>query len=174
MTETKCHNPKDSSLWGKQWSSDEKDSIWSLDVGKTGKKGVAILIHPKFNKRDDVKINHTNVDPQGRWVKIVITIGKEKYRIIGVYAPNNGKERITFFQEELHNIIESDNFVAENYVGGDYNCTMDTDLDRFNCISTNNDIGRKDLQHFICREPTTTSQLLFQRSHRHHRYLWRP
>ena len=149
MTETKCHNPKDSSLWGKQWSSDEKDSIWSLDVGKTGKKGVAILIHPRFNKRDDVKINHTNVDPQGRWVKIVITIGKEKYRIIGVYAPNNGKERITFFQEELHNIIESDNFVAENYVGGDYNCTMDTDLDRFNCISTNNDIGRKDLQHFI-------------------------
>ena len=149
ITETKCHDDSDMTNWSKQWSCNENDSIWSVDRGLTGKKGVAILIHPKFNRRDDAKINFTKVDPCGRWVKIVITIGKEKFRIIGIYAPNNGQERTKFFQEELNKMIENDNENAENLIGGDYNCTMDTALDRFNCISSNNDIGQKDLHRFI-------------------------
>ena len=54
-----------------------------------------------------------------------------------------------FFQEELKKTIESDKFNAENLIGGDYNCAMDTTLDRFNCISTNNDGGQKELHDFI-------------------------
>ena len=149
VTETKCHEESDMSAWSRQWSCNENDSIWSIDKGKTGKKGVTILVHPKFNNREDAKINHTKVDPNGRWVKIVVTIGKEQFRIIGIYAPNNGQERIMFFQEELKKTIESDKFNAENLIGGDYNCAMDTTLDRFNCISTNNDGGQKELHDFI-------------------------
>ena len=149
VTETKCHDMKDMASWAKEWSCNEKDSIWSLDTGKTGKKGVTILIHPKFNRRADAKIVNTRVDPNGRWVKIIINIGKETFRIIGIYAPNNSNERINFFQVELHKIMESDHISAENIMCGDYNCTMNTELDRFNCISANNDSGQKDLLQFI-------------------------
>ena len=65
VTETKCHEESDMATWSRQWSCDENDSIWSIDRGKTGKKGVVILVHPKFKKRNDAKINLTKVDPCG-------------------------------------------------------------------------------------------------------------
>ena len=147
VTETKCHNTKDRSIWANEWSCDERDSYWSIDIGDTGRKGVTILVHPKFNKKTDTKITHTKSDKNGRWVKIIVSIGKENFRILGIYAPNNAKERVQFFLE-MGKLIDGDNVNCETTMGGDYNCTLNSELDRFNCISKNNDIGQKELISF--------------------------
>ena len=43
-------------------------------------------------------VTHVDIDPNGRYVKAIFTINGNKYRIIGVYAPPDGIERINFFR----------------------------------------------------------------------------
>ena len=117
VTETKCHNAKDKSLWAEEWSSDNKDSYWSVENGDTGKKGVTILVHPKLNKKADTKITQSKLDKNGRWVKLIVSIGKENFRILGIYAPNNARERVNFFLE-MDKLIEGDKVNCETTMGG--------------------------------------------------------
>ena len=148
LTETKCHLPnKQRDKWREEWSLDdpEKDSYWSL--GTQNSKGVAILIHEKFKKRD-AKIVHVLEDPNGRYIKMIIEIEGITYRILGIYAPNN-KNQIDFFTG-LHTLIKNDPYDVETLMGGDYNCTPDTVLDRINCISNQNDKGQVALRH-LCK-----------------------
>ena len=147
VTETKCHEIENAEKWGRQWSTDERDSYWSINSEGGASKGVTILVHPKFKKRD-AQIIHTDIDSCGRWVKIVVLIGDSIYRILGIYAPNDGKERMQFFKS-LEKVID-DKIDAENLVGGDYNCTMNSKLDRLNCISDSNDKGQNEL-HYLKR-----------------------
>ena len=112
ISETHCHHKKDKSNWGKEWSNDKNDSIWSLGTNRS--KGVAVLFNPKFRSRD---ISYTDVisDPNGRFIKFMLTICGIKYRILNIYAPNNGKERVNFFVS-LHDILNDDHD-AETIVG---------------------------------------------------------
>ena len=116
VTETKCHDISDKSSWANEWSHNDDDSFWSMEVGDTGRKGVTILVHPKFNKRADAKIFQSNVDKNGRWVKIIISIGKENFRIVGIYAPNNAQERVKFFLE-MDKLIDGDKVNGETTMG---------------------------------------------------------
>ena len=144
LADTKCHRLEDKINWSKEWSNDENDSIWSL--GEGGSRGVTILVTPKFRKRD-AEIIDIDVDSDGRYIKIIICIAGTLYRVLGLYAPNKKKQQIEFFIK-LKEIL-NDNFDAENIIGGDYNCTFNTLLDRINCVSKNNDPGKKDLVNLM-------------------------
>ena len=149
LADTKCHLPKEEKAWKREWcKSDELkkpendyNSFWSL--GTQGRKGVAILLSPEFRERATVL--EKVCDPNGRYVKLIIEINKAKYRILGLYAPNDGIMRINFIQS-LHKVL-MDNHDAETIIGGDHNIALDDILDRINCTSEHNDVGRVDLQY---------------------------
>ena len=147
MSDTHCNSPNAAKKWSKEWSLDKKNSIWSLGTAK--RKGVAILFNDKLRENHpDMKVSHISNDSRGRFIKCILTINECKFRILVVYAPNNPLERIQFFidlLEVLNDGIED----AENICGGDWNCTMDTILDRLNCISKHNDSGQTNL-NYLC------------------------
>ena len=147
LTETKCHLPnKQRDKWKKEWSpyNSKDDSFWSL--GTQNSKGVTILIHEKFRKRGG-KIINVLEDPNGRYIKLIIEIEEKKYRILGIYAPNN-RDQIDFFTG-LWNMVKHDSYDVETLMGGDYNCTLNSTLDRVNCVSNNNDKGQITLRQMI-------------------------
>ena len=132
---------KEAKDWGKEWSLINNSSYWSLGTGN--RKGVTILLSPKFHDR--CKVISTQIDSNGRYVKLLIEIGGMKYRIIGVYAPTDGRDRINFIQR-LHTVV-IDDYEAETILESDQNLTMRDDLDRLNCVSDQNDKGRIDIKY---------------------------
>ena len=147
LSDTHCNSPNAASKWAKQWSLDKKNSIWSLGTSK--RKGVAILFNDKLRENyPDMKVSHVSNDSRGRFIKCILTINECKFRILVVYAPNNPLERINFFldlAEVLNDGVED----AENICGGDWNCAMNTFLDRLNCVSKHNDSGQTNL-NYLC------------------------
>ena len=141
LGDTHCHLHKEARDWGKEWSLSKKSSYWSL--GTQNQKGIAILLSPKF--QDRAKVLDASTDPNGRYVKLIIEINGLIYRIIGVYAPPDGRDRINFIQK-LHTVV-IDNYDAETILGGDQNLTMSDELDRLNCVSDQNDKGRIDIKY---------------------------
>ena len=95
--------------------------------------------------RERVKVIENLCDSNGRFVKLVIQINDMKNRILAIYAPNDGSDRINFIKR-LHNVMR-DGHDAETIIGGDHNIAMNDLLDRVNCISDSNDIGRIDLKY---------------------------
>ena len=112
----------------KEWSGSTNHNYWSL--GTSDSKGVAILLSKNMEKHD-IHISDVFIDPNGRSVKFILHIKDKKYRLINIYAPNNEAERVKFFVN-LHSFF-NDNIDAETIIGGDFNCTMDSDNDRQNC-----------------------------------------
>ena len=155
LADTHCHLQKDRGNWTKEWSLNEENSFWSL--GTSHQKGVAIVINDDF-RRDNpsMTVTHVDIDPNGRYVKAIFTINGNKYRIIGVYAPPDGIERINFFRI-LKDVIEDGVDDAENIWGGDWNCTQQPNIDRMNCIGKTNDFGLHDLKLFgvVCEMTET-------------------
>ena len=141
LGDTHCHLPKEAKEWGKEWSLTKNSSYWSL--GTQNKKGITILLSPSFHTR--AKVLSALTDPNGRYIKLIIEIGSLIYRIIGVYAPTDARDRINFIQK-LHTVL-IDNYDAETILGGDQNLTMRDDLDRLNCVSDQNDKGRIDIKY---------------------------
>ena len=64
--------------------------------------------------------------------------------MINLYAPNDNYERIKFFND-IDQFIDFDH---ETMVGGDFNCAMDSKLDRINCTHSL-DYGQIDLKRII-------------------------
>ena len=146
ITETHCHDRKDVRDWGRQWSQNEDNSYWTK--GPSNSKGVAILISDAFrDAHPDMKVMDVCIDPNARYVKLIITINDSTYRILGVYAPNNSLERVKFFNSLID--LVDDGYDAENIFGGDWNCAFDSELDRFNCTGST-DLGKKDLS-LLCK-----------------------
>lgn len=146
IADTHCHLPKDRTNWTKEWSTNEHNSLWSL--GTSHQKGVAILISEEFrNENPSMTVSHIDIDPNGRYVKAIFTINCNKYRVLGVYAPPDGIERVKFFRN-LRKVID-DGVDAENIWGGDWNCTQEPSLDRMNCVGKSNDLGLHDLSQLM-------------------------
>ena len=147
IVDTHCNQPKLSKKWKEEWSNDETDSLWSLGTNK--QKGVAILINPRL-KREGISYSNAVIDANGRYIKIIVNIDGALYRLVCIYAPANDKARarVNFFIH-LNDKVLKDEFDCENIMGGDYNCTLNPDIDRMNCIGENNDLGQIDLYRLI-------------------------
>ena len=141
LQETHCHLKKDVLQWSKEWSGSTHYNYWSLGTSRS--KGVAILFNKNMTERN-IKITDVVIDPNGRSVKLDLHMNDRKYRLINIYAPNNEAERVKFFLN-LHDYF-TDNADAETIIGGDFNCTMNSDNDRQNC-SCKNDVGQVDLSY---------------------------
>ena len=59
------------------------------------------------------------------------------YRLINIYAPNHPLEREIFFQNTVNNLADCNN---EKNIGGDYNCTLNSHIDRGECQQVNQGI----------------------------------
>ena len=145
IVDTHCHLEKDVLAWGREWSTNKADSIWSK--GTQHQKGVAILINENFRKQHPKLIlGKPVIDSNGRYIKCFISILEQKFRLIAVYAPPIGPLRIPFFQN-LREIIYDEIEEAQTILGGDWNCTQNSELDRLNCVGNSNDLGRIDLEY---------------------------
>ena len=139
LQETHCHTPSERTDWTGEWG-DPGDSLWSL--GTNHSRGVAIL----FNFDCDFSYENEAIDVNGRYIYLELLLGGNRYKLINIYAPNDPKQRINFFGK--NNMYKWVNESENNFIGGDYNCTQDTHLDRLNCLS-NNDEGRPDLKKLM-------------------------
>ena len=70
------------------------------------------------------------------------------YRVINSYAPNNEYERVQFFNMITTTLSENSLDDYETIIGGDYNCVLDSELDRKNYTS-NYDIGQRDIKYLM-------------------------
>ena len=139
LQETHCHSPEIEETFRKEWGRRD-ESIWSL--GTNHSRGVAVL----FNFDCDYSIENVTIDKKsGRYIYFELIINEQRFKMINIYAPNDSKERETFFCNMNNWIDLSDN----NLAGGDYNCTHDSNLDRYNCSSTGNDEGREVLHELM-------------------------
>ena len=64
--------------------------------------------------------------------------------VFNIYAPVNEYERVKFFNDISALLCDHDENV-ETIIGGDYNCTLNNAIDRYNCTSKI-DIGQIDLK----------------------------
>ena len=139
LQETHCHLKKDETKWSGEW---EGKCFWSKGTSRS--KGVAILFKPGF-KSDIVKVN---TDSNGRYIIIYIKRGELIYRIVNIYAPNEEYERINFTNMMIQILSEDCNDNMETIIGGDYNCVLNSELDRKNC-SSNYDAGQRDVKYLM-------------------------
>ena len=130
----------DEYAWAKKW---EGEIIFSH--GNRASKGVAILISNKAG----VKCSNVSKDEEGRWVKVDISWGENKFTIMSVYAPNQICERVTFFKCIDNMLTENDPII----MGGDFNCHLDNitakDSSRTNIINILKRHGLKDVWRTI-------------------------
>ena len=66
----------------------------------------------------------------GRIIVIDLKLHNNVYRLINIYAPNHPLEREIFFQNTINNLADCDH---EIIIGGDYNCTLNSHIDRGEC-----------------------------------------
>ena len=133
LQETHCGNRASEYKWSKEW---EAESYWSVD--KSNSKGVAIL----FNKSKICSINGVNI-VNSRLMYIDIQTDDEQMRLVNIYAPNNGRERKSFFNKDVKKIFHDD---KEHIVGGDLNCALEN-IDRKNQTYSNE--GRNELIYLM-------------------------
>ena len=116
LEETHRHLEKDTIKWDKEWKG---KSIWYKGTSRS--KGVTIT---KENNR--LQYSNEVIDRNGRFI-----------------AFDQEYERVKFFNEmnELMNLDDD----MEVIIGGDYNCTLENDIDRYNCCSSA-DVGLRNLK----------------------------
>ena len=78
----------------------------------------------------DCKVQHTILDPMGRYIILKADIKDSRYVLINVYAPNKDKDQIEFVKNLLV-ILQKENLDTEEKVimGGDFNCPLNPAYD---------------------------------------------
>ena len=110
---------------------------WEGDIAYSGLKsnarGVAILIKHNF----EYKILNTHLDHSGNLMTISIETNNTSIKIINLYAPNN--DNPAFFENILE--IIDNNEMDYFLVCGDFNLTLDPNLDSYNYKNINNPLA---------------------------------
>lgn len=115
---------EDETVWSNEWGS-----RIIFNHGSNFSKGVAVL----FQKHIPVQIESTRCDLDGRFLILDLNISDYLLVLVNVYAPN---EDLPQFYENLFTVIES----RENnslMLGGDFNTTLDPEMDLYNNLGTN-------------------------------------
>lgn len=135
LQETHCHLRQEQTKWGMEWDG---QSIWSMGSNKS--RGVTVL----FNRNYNFCFENVIIDMNGRYIVFDLSVADKKYRLINIYAPNVPNERINFFNMiEKYLVMEYESLIA-----GDFNCTLNPEVDRVNCIGVS-DIGNREIGNII-------------------------
>ena len=113
------------SLWSLVWRG---KCVLSHETSNSG--GVAILFHPNTK----IDILQTSEPIPGRILHVNARINDTTINIINVYAHTNAKERSHCFAK-LHTLLSSLN-EDPIILGGDFNCTLNPELDRQDCVES--------------------------------------
>ena len=107
---------KEVNIWEKEWGG----QIF-YKTGSDKSKGEMILITKNFN--GEAKLEQA----EDRILTISVTKEKNTLIIANVYAPNNGRDKASFYQKLAEDMkkYEDNNLI----VVGDFNCTIDPELD---------------------------------------------
>ena len=111
--------------------------------------GVSILFNPLF----DFKVLSIDEIVQSRALRVRIIFHEEIYSLVNIYAPNDGNERLDFFEilsKFLSNIERTDNLI----LAGDFNSTLLPTLDRLSKKETHTASANK-LQEIINKHDLT-------------------
>ena len=98
-----------------------------LKHGSSNSRGVAIL----FRKGFDCKIIKKIIDPSGRYISIQAQINDENYFLVNFFGPNNDNQAVQFY-DHLIDILRKEGLAYEDkiIIGGDFNCPINTPLDK--------------------------------------------
>ena len=135
LQETHCHLISEERRWSLEWDG---QCIWSRGTNKS--RGVTVL----FSGNHIFDFKNVICDIDGRYVVFDLHVSDNKYRLMNIYAPNNGSERKLFFKF-LEKFIVSE---FENLIAGDFNCALNTVCDRLNCTGSL-DIGQPELLNIM-------------------------
>ena len=119
-------------------SMEEDEKLWMLEWGHdilfshgtSASRGCATLI----KKDKDVKVNKNISDKDGRFIITELDYAGVCFTLINLYAPNNDSPG---FFENLFKITQENTTEKRVYIG-DYNLTLDVELDRKNSYHNNN------------------------------------
>lgn len=103
-------------------------------------RGVMILIHKSIS----FQVTRVIKDKTGRYIILQGTLITEKINLITIYAPNIDDPK--FF----HNLFLTVSSLSGSYIiAGDFNCTLNPELDRSSGIDNSHSKGRQPIQHFL-------------------------
>ncbi len=112
--------------------------LWAHGTSKS--KGVAILFPVNFH-HDILDIKRGG---EGRTISCKVKTSDGLYfNVLNIYAPNVAGDRKRFFSNDIRMNGEENNIVL-----GDFNCTLNKDLDR-KYVPNNDDVGTKELQKIL-------------------------
>ncbi len=135
LQETHCHLNSERKKWSLEWDG---KSLWSLGTNKS--RGVAVL----FNRKIDFDVRNEIIDYNGRYIVFDLHFESKKYKMINIYAPNNEYERVRF----VNNMTKWLDPELETIIAGDFNCTLNSEMDRLNCVGSR-DVGQIDIKNII-------------------------
>ena len=93
--------------------------------GTSNSRGLAVLIHSSVSH----KVINTYCDTLGRIVILNVEINEQGYSLINVYAPNDPKDRSSFFKQLSESIAE--HAQGTILLGGDFNEIFNPKLDEY-------------------------------------------
>lgn len=104
-------------------------------------RGVTILFGGQF----EYKIHNHIQDPNGNYLILDMTAYSKRFSLINIYGPN--KDEPAFYEELFKSIEEMGN--TSYIICGDFNLTLDPNLDSFNYKHVNNPKARKFVMNLI-------------------------
>lgn len=98
------------------------EQIFSTSHEGGRRRGVAILF------RGDVLFNSEQVlkDKESRYIMVIGTIGENRFTFLNLYAPN--EDCPNFFKKMAFKLADEGEGII--VVGGDYNCVLNSSMDR--------------------------------------------
>ena len=111
-------SPKCEKTWRSEWGN--KNIFFSH--GESNARGVCIL----FKASVAVEIHNQISDEFGRFLIVEATIDSKRLALCNVYGPNNDDPSFFVLVNEEITSLNEDNRI----IGGDFNCILDSDLDK--------------------------------------------
>ena len=111
------------------WKQEFRGEIY-FSHGESNARGVAILVSPK----SEINVLNRFQDFEGRMVGIHYEHCREKFILVNIYAPN--KDSPEFF---LNVFKEIEKYEGKRIIVGDFNFTMNCEIDRSDPKASNND-----------------------------------
>ncbi|RHY50394.1 hypothetical protein DYB34_005720 [Aphanomyces astaci] len=102
--------------------------LYPLEPTSPATGGLATLLHPHSPLKNAVDVPHDNPILRGRYLQVRCVLGPATIVLHNVYAPISWSERARFFDELPRDFPP--HFL--HIVGGDFNCTLNKDLDSLN------------------------------------------